>query len=71
MTVILEILYRSELQYKNTCPAHSMRFWTHKLSIQVYVIRSSKMIATYAAYDAVVHEVSVRFSPAPSHLVEN
>lgn len=33
--IIFEILFRSELQFKNSCPAHCMLLWIYELSIQM------------------------------------
>lgn len=60
MMIIFEILSRCELQFRNTCPAHSTWSWTQELSIQMYIIHGSEADVESAGNDAVANEDSVR-----------
>lgn len=60
MMIIFEILARCELQFRNTCLAHSMWSWTQELSIQMDIIPGSEADVESAGNDAVANEGSVR-----------
>lgn len=70
MMIIFEILARCELQFRNTCLAHSMWSWTQELSVQMDIIPGSEADVESAGNDAVANEGSVR-EPPPEHLVVN
>ena len=58
--IIFEIFFRSELQFKNACPAHSMLSWIHELSNQMYIICGSEASAEYAGNGTIADEGSIR-----------
>lgn len=64
--IIFETLFRSEPQFKNACPAHSVLSWIHEPSIHMYIICGTETNAEYADNDTVADEGGIRYpSPRP------